>query len=99
MVVLLIVREDHQLRDVDEATEPLVLHPGLNAVLFGKDTLGIVGLFDLNECERETVHKARNVGAEIVAAFLVLTGELCGNVSLVVGRVGKINQLDATDGR
>ena len=99
VVVLLIVREDHQLRDVDEAAEPLVLHPGLNPVLFGKDTLSIIGLFYLNKCERETVYKARDVGAEIVAAFLVLTGELCGDVPLVVVRVGKINQLDATDGR
>ena len=99
VVVLLIVGEDHQLRDVDEATEPLVLHPGLNAVLFGKDTLGIVGLLNLNESKRETVNKTRNVGAEVVAAFLILTGEFCGDVPLVVVRVGKINQLDATDGR
>ena len=99
VVVLLIVRENHQLRDVDEATESLVLHPGLNAILFCKNTLGIVGFLDLNKCERETVHKACDVGAEVVSALLVLTGELCGNVPLVVGRVGKINQLDATDGR
>ena len=99
VVVLLIVRKDHQLRNVDEATEPLVLHPGLYAVLLSKDTLSIVGLLDLNESEREAVNKTRDVGAEIVAAFLILTGEFCGDVPLVVVRVGKINQLNATDGR
>ena len=99
VVVLLIVREDHQLSDVDKATEPLILHPGLNAILFCKNTLGIVGFLDLNKCEREAVHKACDIGAEVVAAFLVLTGELCCDMPLVVVRVGKINQLGATDGR
>ena len=97
VVVLLIVGEDHQLRDIDEATEPLVFHPGLDAVLFGKNTFCVVRLFNLNEGKGEAIYKARDVGAEVVSAFLVLTGEFCGDVPLVVVWVGKIYQLDATN--
>ena len=98
VVIFLVVGEYHQLGDIDEFAETLILHPGLDAVFLRHDSLCVIGLFDLDESKRKTIEEASDVGAKVVAGFLVFASEFSGDMPLVVSRVLKINELDSADG-
>ena len=90
-IVLHVVGENHQLRDVDKTAElflrePLIVHP----LAFGHHTAYVVRLLDLDKHEREPVDEQRNVGAETFIA--ILASEFRRAMVSVIFRVFKINQ-------
>ena len=90
-IVLHVVGENHQLRDVDKTAElflrkALVVHP----LAFGHHAAYVVRLLDLDKHEREPVDEQRNVGAEIFIA--VLASEFRRAMVRVVFWVFKIDQ-------
>ena len=88
-VVLHVVGEDHQLRDIDEAAESLVGESVLvHALALGKHTTGVIRFLHFNKAKWQAVHKQCDVGSELV--FSVLASELRGEMVNVVCRVFEI---------
>ena len=90
-IVLHVVGENHQLRDVDKTAElflrePFIIHP----LAFGHHAAYVVRLLDLDKNKRESVDEQRNVGAETFIA--VLASEFRRAMVRVVFRVFKIDQ-------
>ena len=74
-VVLHVVGEDHQLRDIDEAAESFVGEAVLvHALALGKHTTGVIRFLHLNKDQRKTVDKECYIRSELVLA--VAAGEL-----------------------
>ena len=89
-IVLHVVGENHQLRDVDKATElflrkALVVHP----LAFGHHAAYVIRLLDLDKHERKPVDEQRNVGAETFIA--ILASEFRRAMVCVIFRVFKID--------
>ena len=90
-IVLHVVGENHQLRDVDKAAElflreAFVVHP----LAFGHHAAYVVRLLDLDKHEREPVNEQRNVGAETFIA--ILASEFRRAMVRIVFRMFEINQ-------
>ena len=94
-IVLLIVREDHQLCDVQERPERLVAEARVDAFALCQHTVVIVRLLNLDECERQAVHKTSDVRSEIVVRVWVFTRELSGAMPEVVFGVVEIDESNA----
>jgi hypothetical protein len=78
-IVLHIIGENHQLRDVDKAPECLVGHSLVDSVSFSKNSIVIIRFLDFNEGKRKPIHKTSYVWTETVAGVRILTGKLSGN--------------------
>ena len=96
VVILHVVREHHELGDVDEAPELGVLEPLDDAVALIKDAVAVVGLFDLDEDERETIDGQGDVRAELLVVFLA--GELGDDVVGVPVQVLEVDDLQPGGG-
>ena len=96
VIVVLIIREYHQLRDIQEWAKCLVAHPFIDAFTFCKDSLPIIGFLYLYKCEWQAIYKACNIRAEIISRLFIFASELCGDMPTILIRVFKINQLNAT---
>ena len=84
-VVVLVVAEDHQLRQVQESAELGVGQPRVvHAVVFCQHAAPVVGLFHLDEHQRQAVYHQGDVGTEALAA--ILAGHLRGALPGVVLR-------------
>lgn len=99
MVVLLIIGENHELRNIDEFAETLILHPLLYTVFLCKDSFRVVWFLDFDKAQWHSVDKTSDIWAEAVTCFFVFTCEFCGNVPLVVAGILKINEFCSTDRR
>ena len=95
-VVLLIVGEHHQLGDIQETAKFLVGHALVHPVALGQNAVLVVGNLHLNKCQWQTVHKASDVGAEIVAAVLILASEFGGAMPIIVVRIVEVNNPQST---
>ena len=95
VVVLLVVREQHELRHVHEPAKNGVAEAGVHAVSLRNDALAIVLPLCLHEGEREPVHKEGDVGPEAVLA--VLTGKLSDHLEGVVRHVVEVDEAQAVD--
>ena len=84
---MLVVAEDHQLREVQEAAELRVREADVvHAVVLLEHAAVVVGHLHLNENQRQSVDEQRDVRAEAVAA--VLAGHLRDALpDVVLGRV------------
>ena len=96
-VVFHIVREDHQLRDVDEATK---LRVGkslfVHARTFSHHAAGIIGLFHLDEAQRQPIDEQSDVRTKL--SLSISTGEFCRTMEYVCFRVVKIDQFERRGG-
>ncbi len=99
VIIFLIVGENHQLRDVDKASERLVGHPLVDSVSFCKNPVVIIRFLDFNEGKRKPIHKTGYVGTETVTSVRIFTGEFRGNVPLVIVRILEIDKFKTTVGR
>ena len=89
-VVFLVVREDHQLRDVQKRAKRLVAESRVDALTLSKHPLVIVGLLDFDKGEGKTIHKARNVRAKVVMRVRILARELGGAMPEVIVRIVEV---------
>ena len=90
-IVLHVVGENHQLRDVDKAAElflreALVVHP----LAFGHHAAYVIRLLDLDKHERKPIDEQRNVGAKTFIA--ILATKFRRAMVRVVFRMFEINQ-------
>lgn len=90
-IVLHVVGENHQLRDIDKAAElflrePFIIHP----LAFDHHAAYVVRLLDLDKHEREPIDEQRNVGAETFIA--ILASEFRRAMVRVIFWVFKIDQ-------
>ena len=92
-VIFHIVREDHQLRHVDEATK---LRVGkslfVHARTFCHHAPGVVGLFHFDEAQRQPIDEQGDVRAKL--GLSISTGEFCRTMEYVCFRVVEINQFE-----
>ena len=95
-VVLLVVGEHHQLGDIQETTKLLVGHALVHAVSFGQNAVLVVGYLHLDKSQWQTVHKASDVGTEIVAAVLILASEFGGAMPIIVVRIVEVDDSQST---
>ena len=95
-VVLLIVGEHHQLGDIQETAELLVSHALVHAVSFSQNAVLVVGNLHLDKSQWQAVHKASDIGTEIVAAVLVLASEFGGAMPIIVVRIVEVNNPQST---
>ena len=93
ILVLHVVGEDHQLRDVDEAAKFWVAASRDDAVALGQHTFTVVGLLDLDEGQRHAVDQKGDIRTELVVA--VFASQLSDDMEAVVVEVFKVDQSDA----
>ena len=55
VVVFHVVREHHELGEINEAAEFRVVEPGVGAAPLGEHAVAVVGLFNFDKTEREAV--------------------------------------------
>ena len=98
-VVFLIVREDHQLRDIQERAKRLIAKTHVDALALRQHTVMIVRFFDLDKGKRKTIDEAGDIRAEIVLGVRVFAREFRRAVpEVVVGVVEVDNALAACGG-
>ena len=90
VVVLLVVRERRDLRDVHEATESLVREARDHSVAFGPDAVLVVLPLGFHESERHAVHEEDDVGPEAILAVRI--GQLGEHVEAVVCQVVEVHE-------
>ena len=92
VIVFHVVREQHELGEIDEAAELGIAEAAVDAAPLGKDTVTIIRLFDLDEDEGHSVDEDRDVRSEFLVA--VSTGEFRDNVEGVPVEILEIDQFD-----
>ena len=95
IVILHIVGENHQLRDVYKSAEHLSGEPGIDSVMFCDNAILIVRLFHLYKGQRHTIDQQNDVRPEFVITISV--SKFCYNMKVVSAVVFKINQAIAID--
>ena len=77
------------MRYIDKSTELLIGKAfSVHTITFGNHTAVVIWLFDLNEHQRQTVHKKRNVGTKFILP--VLTSKLRCTMKDIIMRIIKI---------
>ena len=99
IVVLLIVGEYHQLRNVEEAAEARLAHSGVYAFTLRQNTLMIIGLLHLDKSQWHAIDETGDIRTEIVLRVFVFISKLRGNVPIVVVRIVKVNKFYSVIGR
>ena len=87
-----VIGEDHELSGIDEAPEFGILETAIDAFSLGKDSVAIVGLFDLNEDKGQAIDEKSDVGSKLF--FSVFAGQLSDCVEGVVGKVVEVEELE-----
>ena len=95
IIVLHVVGEYHQLRDVNKTTKNLSGEAGIDAVMFGYDAILVVGLFDLHKGQGHTIDQQNDIRPKFIIPIPVC--QFCYNMVSVAGTVFKINQTDTVD--
>ena len=98
VIIFLIVGENHQLSDVDKASECPVGHSPVDSVSFSKNPVVIIRFLNFNEGKRKPIHKTSYVWTETVTSVRILTGKFRGNVPLVIVSILEIDKLKTTVG-
>ena len=93
ILILHVVGEHHQLRDVDEAPKARVAAARDDAVALGQHAFPVVGFLDLDKRQRHAVDEQDDVGPELIVT--VLAGQLCDDMETVVVEVLEIDQPSA----
>ena len=95
-VVFLVVREDHQLRDIQERAKCLIPESRIDSFAFSEHTLVVVGLLDFYERQGQSVYEAGDVWSEIVVRLGILARELRGAMPKVVIGIVEVYESHST---
>ena len=95
IIILHVVGENHQLRDVYKTTEHFFRKASVDTGMFRNDPIPVVGLFDFNESQRKAVNEQCNVGPKLILPIPI--GQFGDNMVCIFAFILQVNDAQTID--